>query len=67
MDEDLSCMTEEEELALAMSASLASFQQESNSGIPPERKPDHYDYERNTEDVELAKVFQKSMNDKGKF
>ena len=57
MDGDFYYMTEEEQLALAMRKSLAS-------------EPDHYDYGHDrgsTEDEELARALQASINDVGKY
>ena len=67
MDGDPSCMTEEEQVALALRESLASSKQENQTELAPERKSDHYDYERKTEEEELARVLQESLNDKGKY
>ena len=64
MDRYFDLEAEEDQLAIATIESLTSFEQENHTEVT---EPDHLDHGGSREDEELARAFQESMNDRGKY
>ena len=64
MDGHFDLEAEEIQHAIATIESLTSFEQENHAEVT---EPDHLDHGGSREDEDLARAFEESMNDRGKY